>query len=90
MDGAIAARKTDKTDEETAMTDNNKALTAEEDYRKEIKPDCDFIIDNFASRSEKRTAEMDGLRQAKEFLAGAASLAQAPKRSLRSVHKVAF
>jgi len=94
---AIADRKTEKTDEEAKKADNEKAREAEETYRKDIQPDCDFMIFNFETRAEKRTSEMDGLRQAKEFLAGYQidALLQARRRpllaasaSLRPVSKI--
>merc|ERR1711957_787583 len=67
---SIADRKVDKSDEEGLKTTNEGDRTPEQDYKKNIKPDCDFMIDNFTSRAEKRTAELGGLRQAKEFLVG--------------------
>jgi len=68
---AIADRKKEKTDEEKDKEDNEKDLKSEVDYKAEIKPDCDFIIENFADRQKKREAEMNGLTEAKAFLAGA-------------------
>lgn len=53
----------------------------------EIKPDCDFAIDNFQERMDKRTAELDGLHQAKEFLAGyqpSSALLQSPEDAMDS------
>jgi len=37
----------------------------------EIKPDCDWILENFDERDKKREAEMNGLTEAKSYLAGA-------------------
>mmetsp|Transcript_31482 Transcript_31482/g.92136 ORF Transcript_31482/g.92136 Transcript_31482/m.92136 type:complete len:725 (-) Transcript_31482:70-2244(-) len=67
---AITDREVDKTTEEGLRTENMDAKTAEENYKKDIEPDCDFAIDTFDERRQKREAELDGLRQAKEFLAG--------------------
>lgn len=93
---AISARKDDKGKEEKTKEDNEKDLKAEEDYLKEIKPDCDFAIDKFAGRRDARRAEADGLRQAKEFLAGyqegkgeegAAAMLQAPAAALLGMER---
>merc|ERR1719215_98039 len=92
----IAELKTSRNDEEDGKTEQLDSISDEETYLSEIKPDCDFIIDNFDSRTEKRTAELDGLRQAKEFLSGArddagASMLEAKKaKFLAPVHKVFF
>jgi len=67
---AITNRKADKGEEESKLETNEGDLSDEEKYEQEIKPDCDFMINNFDSRAEKRTAELNGLREAKEFLAG--------------------
>merc|ERR1712008_338181 len=52
---------------------NKEDLQEELDYKKEIQPDCDWIIGAFEKRAKLRTAEMDGLVEAKEFLAGAST-----------------
>jgi len=49
---------------------NSKDLKDEQDYKAKIKPDCDFIVNNWTSRFNQRKTEMDGLTTAKEFLAG--------------------
>jgi len=67
----IADLETDRDDEKELMEDNNRDLTDEENYHKDIKPDCDWIIGAFSSRAERRAAEMGGLVHAKEYLAGA-------------------
>jgi len=67
----IANRKQEKTDEEALMKSNKGDLKEQKDYKKEIKPDCDWILNAFEERAEKRKAEMDGLVAAKEYLAGA-------------------
>lgn len=67
----IADRNKDKDDENTKKDTNNVDLTAEETYKAKIKPDCDFMIENWQSRFNQRKAEMDGLVTAKDFLAGA-------------------
>jgi len=49
----------------------NDLLGQEREYLAEIKPDCDWILEKFAERREKRTQEMDGLVDAKAMLSGA-------------------
>jgi len=66
----ISKRTVDKGDEEAALTANQKDLQDEEDYRKQITPDCDWIIGAFTERASRRAAEMQGLVEAKDFLAG--------------------
>lgn len=53
------------------IEDLNGLLTDEKDYLAEIKPDCDWILEEFAGRREKRMQEMEGLVEAKAMLAGA-------------------
>ncbi|CAK0811808.1 unnamed protein product, partial [Prorocentrum cordatum] len=53
-----------------AMATNEGDLQAEKDYLKDIKPDCDWIIDNAPERRAKRRAELDGLNAAKAYLVG--------------------
>jgi len=67
---SIAKRKKDRDDEEEDKEDNEEALQDEVDYKAKITDDCDWIIGAFYKRSEARTAEMNGLVGAKEFLAG--------------------
>jgi len=43
-------------------------LTNEKAYLTEIKPDCDWILDNFSDRRFKRGEEMEGLVEAKSML----------------------
>merc|ERR1719330_992289 len=66
----IGKRTQERADEEALKADNEKDLDAETKYRQSITPDCDWIMGAFKTRAEKRTAEMEGLSQAKEFLAG--------------------
>jgi hypothetical protein len=67
----IAEHEEDKTNENEDKDDNNDDLQDEKDYKAEIKPDCDFMLDNFEERAKRREAEMNGLTQAKSYLAGA-------------------
>merc|ERR1719183_3119068 len=60
LEDSIAKREEEKSDEHD-----------ENEYRAEIKPDCDWIIKSFTDRHNAREAEMNGLMTAKEYLAGA-------------------
>jgi len=53
------------------IEDLNDLLTDEKDYLAEIKPDCDWILQEFQGRREKRAEEMEGLVEGKAMLAGA-------------------
>merc|ERR1719379_349715 len=70
LEGFIADREADKLAEEEDLANNESLLEDEEKYKKEIKPDCDWIIGAFETRAEKRTAEKEGLTEAKAYLAG--------------------
>jgi len=67
----IADRESDRDDEQELQKENEAGLKDEQDYQTSIKPDCDWIIRAFAERADRRAAEMGGLVQAKEYLAGA-------------------
>lgn len=73
LDDQIAKKTEDLSDEENDLSNNKADLEKELDYKKEIEPDCEFIINTFGSRAKMRTAELDGLTEAKEFLSGAAT-----------------
>ncbi|CAK0847848.1 unnamed protein product [Prorocentrum cordatum] len=66
----IENKKEAKVEEEQAMATNKDDLQAEKDYLKDIKPDCDWIINNAPERRAKRRAELDGLNAAKAYLVG--------------------
>jgi len=70
IETAIAKRNKEKTEENKDMESNIKDKDAELKYKGEIKPDCDWILKYFEGRAAARSAEMNGLRSAKEFLAG--------------------
>merc|ERR1719160_325555 len=61
-----------KEDEEGKLAENQENLAINEEYKKSITPDCDWMLNSFEERREKRKAEMDGLVKAKEYLSGAA------------------
>jgi len=67
----IANHNEDKDSEEELKDDNESDKQDEDDFKKEIEPDCDWILEKFDMRDQKRESEMNGLVQAKEYLAGA-------------------
>lgn len=67
----IADHNEDKDNEELLKEDNEQDKQDEDDFKAEIEPDCDWILENFDLRDQKRESEMNGLVQAKEYLAGA-------------------
>jgi len=71
LDDAIAKRTAERTDEEDDKKDNEADLADEVNYKDSITNDCDFIIRTFEKRASARTAEMEGLAGAKEYLVGA-------------------
>merc|ERR1719375_2449071 len=72
LDGIIAARKEEWSQEHELMAENKDSLASVNKYKKEITPDCDWILAAFEERRTKRKAEANALTEAKEFLAGAA------------------
>mmetsp|Transcript_161960 Transcript_161960/g.295714 ORF Transcript_161960/g.295714 Transcript_161960/m.295714 type:complete len:724 (+) Transcript_161960:59-2230(+) len=70
LEGVIATAQGDKTDETQTKERNELALKTELEYKAKITPDCDWILENFDSRATARAAEMKGISEAKEFLAG--------------------
>jgi len=73
LEEQIAKKEEDLSEEEKDLDNNKEDLQKELDYKKEIEPDCDWIIGAFEKRAKMRTAEMDALVEAKEFLAGAST-----------------
>jgi len=67
----ITQHNKDKDEENKTKEANEGDLKDEQDYKAKIKPDCDFMLENWQDRYNKRKAEMNGLVEAKEFLAGA-------------------
>merc|ERR1740121_1133064 len=66
----IAARKGDRTTETNTRNDNQGDLDGVTQTKTDIEPQCNQIQSKFDDRKAKREAEMEGLRQAREFLAG--------------------
>jgi len=67
----LAKQEDAKLDEENDMKDNKADLKTNEEEKESITEDCDWMIENFQERKEKREVERQGLVKAKEFLAGA-------------------
>jgi len=77
---AIAAKNSEIDEERRLRTENQGELSNQEQTKATIKPECDWFITHQAERREKRALEVDGLKRAKEYLAGAAptTLVQQP------------
>jgi len=65
-------RKTEYRNED--KDDANTDLDGEKDLKKAIAKDCDWIETDFKKRADKRKLEIEGLNEAKHFLAGAVVL----------------
>merc|ERR1740121_528070 len=80
LEGIIAKRQEDKEEETKVMGENNDDRDDELEYKAKIKPDCDWVLKAFDQRATARAAEMSGLTQAKEFLAGQVALLEKSKK----------
>jgi len=69
LEAAKSEKEEQKTLEHEKMAENEQSLADNEEYKAKISPDCDWMLSSFQERVEKRKAEMNGLVQAKEFLA---------------------
>jgi len=70
LEGMIARFGATKSQEEASKLSNEDLLQNQEEYRKGIEPDCNWIFGAFEERTKKRAVEMEGLVTAKDFLAG--------------------
>merc|ERR1719401_1948474 len=70
----ISKRKDQKKEENHDLDSNNDDRDDELEYKAKIKPDCEWVLKAFDQRATARAAEMSGLTQAKEFLAGQVTL----------------
>jgi len=75
MKGQIADAELQIEEESTEWKEKDQQKKATDAYIAEIKPNCDWIKDNFKSRAEARKTEMDGLDTAKGQLAGMQEMA---------------
>merc|ERR1719171_2366380 len=71
LEQSISDTNTEIDENEVVKEDTQGLLKEEKDYLASIKPDCDWILNAFTERCEKRAIEMEGLLEAKGMLAGA-------------------
>merc|ERR1719335_1393336 len=71
LEQAISDTNTEIDESEVVKEDTQGLLKEEKDYLASIKPDCDWILNSFTERREKRAIELEGLLEAKGMLAGA-------------------
>merc|ERR1719217_1860704 len=71
LEESISSTNTEIDENEVVKEDTQGLLKEEKDYLASIKPDCDWILNAFTERREKRSIEMEGLLEAKGMLAGA-------------------
>jgi hypothetical protein len=69
----IATRKAAWVGEHELLGDNKDSLARWGETKKDMTPDCDWILGAFEERRRKRQAELDALAEAKSYLAGAAT-----------------
>jgi DNA repair exonuclease SbcCD ATPase subunit len=75
MKTQIADTELEIEEDETEWTEKDTQKKKTDAYIAEIKPNCDWIKDNFKPRQEARKTEMDGLDTAKGQLAGMQEMA---------------
>jgi DNA repair exonuclease SbcCD ATPase subunit len=75
MKTQIADTEYQKEEDSTEWKEKDQQKKATDAYIAEIKPNCDWIKDNFKPRAEARKTEMDGLDTAKGQLAGMQEMA---------------
>merc|ERR1719230_476414 len=71
LEQSISDTNTEIDESEVVKSDTQELLKEEKDYLASIKPDCDWILNSFTERREKRAIELEGLLEAKGMLAGA-------------------
>merc|ERR1719390_402733 len=75
MKAQIADTELQIEEDSTEWKEKDTQKKATDAYVAEIKPNCDWIKDNFKSRAEARKTEMEGLETAKGQLAGMQEMA---------------
>merc|ERR1719379_2874154 len=75
MKAQIADTELEIEEDSTEWKEKDQQKKATDAYIAEIKPNCDWIKDNFKPRAEARKTEMDGLETAKGQLAGMQEMA---------------
>merc|ERR1719188_434335 len=68
LQSSLASAKESLAEKELSLTEKQKG--ALEDYLQQIKPGCDFITNNIASRKASRTAETQALQRATQLIKG--------------------
>jgi len=68
--GAISVTNTAIDDNKQSKEDDEHSLEQEKEYLASIKPDCDWLYENFDTRRQKRAEEVEGLIEAKGMLNG--------------------
>merc|ERR1719335_2101361 len=81
LEQAISDTNTEIDESEVVKEDTQGLLKEEKDYLASIKPDCDWILNSFTERREKRAIELEGLLEAKGMLAGASPSVAVGRRS---------
>merc|ERR1719258_813904 len=71
LEQSISDTNTEIDEAGVVKEDTQGLLKEEKDYLASIKPDCDWILNSFTERREKRAIELEGLLEAKGMLAGA-------------------
>jgi len=69
LEQAIAKRKKEKLAENKDKKSNEGDLDDQKKEMKSIKTDCDYMVSKYTERAKYRTAEVEALTDAKEFLA---------------------
>jgi len=68
---AIAARQAEISDEQSTIEIKGEEITATDEELDGLKKGCDWLIENFSNRADKRESEKAALTSAKGLLAGA-------------------
>eukprot|EP00927_Polykrikos_kofoidii_P078138 TRINITY_DN749_c0_g1_i9.p1 TRINITY_DN749_c0_g1~~TRINITY_DN749_c0_g1_i9.p1 ORF type:complete len:726 (+),score=174.05 TRINITY_DN749_c0_g1_i9:62-2239(+) len=71
LDGSIALRNQDKSEEKSLKQENQNDLLAVESTESSTKPRCDWLLAHLMERRTKRAQEAEALSVARAFLAGA-------------------
>merc|ERR1719453_814876 len=61
LEQAITDTNTEIDEAEVLKEDTQNLLKEDNDYLASIKPDCDWILNSFSERRQKRSVELEGL-----------------------------
>jgi len=70
-EGAKAESESNLESAKSAHSSNGQEILANNEYTANLHAECDFLMNNFELRKEARTAEVEGLKNAKAVLNGA-------------------